>query len=151
MWLHSTWWRGSCNVVRNMWPRCDVAELWHGQKHLQHTDYYYVYILVFDERGHFLIKYKIELDMIFMNNIIKHDTITYYLYDYYTLILFVCWFIHECGKVHRGFSTLWIVISDRTKMKWLRHRWNEWVAPSNNCVRALGLVAQHDAESHSRR
>jgi hypothetical protein len=59
-------------------------------RNLQHTDYYYVYILVFDERGHFLIKYKIELDMIFMNNIIKHDTITYYLYDYYTLILFVC-------------------------------------------------------------
>jgi len=34
-------------------------------RNLQHTDYYYVYILVFDERGHFLIKYKIELDMIF--------------------------------------------------------------------------------------
>jgi len=30
----------------------------------------YVYILVFDERGHFLIKYKIELDMIFTNNTI---------------------------------------------------------------------------------
>ena len=39
-------------------------------RNLQHTDYYYVYILVFDERGHFLIKYKIELDMIFTNNII---------------------------------------------------------------------------------
>ena len=60
-------------------------------RNLQHTDYYYVYILVFDERGHFLIKYKIELDMIFTNNTII-NMILLHIYDYYTLI-FICMLI----------------------------------------------------------
>ena len=35
----------------------------HKSRNLQHTDYY-VFFLVFDQRGHFLRKYTIELDMI---------------------------------------------------------------------------------------
>jgi hypothetical protein len=77
VWSHSTWWRGgrACGKEHVAEVRRGRTLTWtktsaqHKSRNLQHTDYY-VFFLVFDQRGHFLRKYTIELDMIFTNNTI---------------------------------------------------------------------------------